>query len=362
MKVFFVINSSNNGGAPKMIVTLYQEMKKKIPESEIIFLKKIESQYSQIAGARYLSNRLNTPVDYIKVFRKLYNILKKEKPDATISFLPLANIFSNVIGKHLGIPIRIASQRNPPYIYGKIVRVIDRYIGANGYYTHNICNSVAGMKAFYDYPESYKKLLDVIRNCVEPADFSISKESAVNKLNLPKDKLILTCVGRLHDQKNHDVLIKTMQYLENTVLYLAGDGPLRENIISLIKDFNVGDKVVLLGDLNREDIRLLLRATDIFVIPSKYEGLSNSLIEAMSYGLPVICSDIPSFTNFLKIEGTDSYAGIIVESNDEKDWSYAIESLKEDVNLIEHYQTLSLDKVKDLTAEKMTNKYINLLK
>lgn len=360
MKVLFVINSSNNGGAIKMIVTLYQEMKKIYPESKIIFLKKIESQYSDLNDAYYLSEKLNNIFDYVNVYKQLNEIIITEQPDALISFLPLANIFTSIIGKKLGVKVRIASQRNPPHIYGTIVRTIDRFIGTRGYYTSNVCNSQAGMDAFSHYPPSYTQLLSVINNCVEPADLSLSTIECRKDLNIKEGSIVLTCVGRLHDQKNHELLIDSLQYVSNATLYLGGDGPLKEKLQKKVEELALNERVIFLGDLDRTDVKKLLRASDVFVIPSKYEGLSNSLIEAMSYGLPIVFSNIPSFTSFLKNED-GSYSGLLVEKNDSKELGNKINLLTTNEELRTYYGGQSLEKVKDLTAEKMTNKFINLL-
>lgn len=344
-----------------MIVALYTEVKRYFPESKIVFLKKIESQYSDIDGAYYLTDRLSGLTDYYGVYQRLKAVMVDEKPDALISFLPLANIFTSLIGRSLGIAHRIASQRNPPQIYGTVVRVLDRYLGSHGYYTANVCNSKAGMDAFSGYPESYKMHLSVINNCVEEPDFSISKTDAKSRIGMPLDKTILTCVGRLHDQKNHEIIIKAMKHVSNAVLYLGGDGPLREEIINLIKSEGVERKVVMLGDLDRDQVRMLLRASDVFVIPSKYEGLSNSLLEAMSYGLPVICSNIPSFTDFLRLDREPGYAGLVISNNDDREWAEGIRQMVVDEEMQQQYQRRSLEKVADLSPRKMAFRFLKLL-
>jgi glycosyltransferase involved in cell wall biosynthesis len=192
--------------------------------------------------------------------------------------------------------------------------------------------------------------------------FSIDKNEAREILGIKKDTTVLTCVGRLHEQKNHDLLVRMMKHLENVHLYCAGDGPLHNQIINQIEKEEVKEKIILLGDLDRPKVQLLLRASDIFIIPSIYEGLSNSLLEAMSYGLPVVFSDIPSFTKFLKIEDEDNYAGILVKGNDEKIWAQSVDSLIKDQELASNIRKKSLEKISTLTAEKMTQKFLNLLK
>ena len=201
----------------------------------------------------------------------------------------------------------------------------------------------------------------MINNCVEEPDFSLSKEEAKTEMGMPLDKTILTCVGRLHDQKNHEVIVKAMKHLSGALLYLGGDGPLKDDIVSLMKAEGVEDKVVMLGDLDRDQVRLLLRASDVFLIPSKYEGLSNSLLEAMSYGLPIICSNIPSFTDFLKLEEKPGHAGMIIERNDDREWARGIRQMIESIDLLELYHRRSLRKVADLSPQKMAFRFMKLL-
>ena len=362
MKVLFVINSSNNGGAQKMIVTLYKSLLHIFPKSKIVFLLKIDSPYSNIDGAYYLSERLSTLKDYITVYKKLREVFKEEAPNATISFLPLSNIFSSVIGKISGVEKRIVSQRNPPQSYGFIVRELDRLLGSFGFYTHNVCNSQAGKDAFINYSKSYKKKLSTIMNCVEPADYSITKEDARISLSIPMHKKVIVCVARLHEQKNHKLLIDSMKYLDkDVVLYCAGDGPLREQILLQIENNKLLKNVVLLGDLSRSKVKLLFRSSDIFVTSSIYEGLSNSLIEAMTYGLPIVFSNIPSYTNFLKLKD-NKYAGLLIDSKDEKKWASCIDELLKNNRLMNHYSNCSLEKVSNLTSKNMTLNFVKLLK
>jgi glycosyltransferase involved in cell wall biosynthesis len=358
MKVLCVINSSNNGGAQKMIVALYRELAKQFPESKMVFLQRIESQYSSIEEASYLVDALKTPFDYLKAYSKLKTFISQEKPDVLISFLPLANIMTSIIGRNLGIKIRIASQRNPPYIYGGIVRAVDRLIGSKGYYTHNVCNSKSGYDAFSSYPESYKNRLHIINNCVDKPDLTLTKSEARKKFNISPELVVLTNVGRLHEQKNHEVIINAMKQVDNATLFLAGGGPLREQIATQIRVNNMMDRVVMLGDLEREDVRTLLTASDIFLIPSKYEGLSNALIEAMSYGLPIICSNIPSFTDFLgNKDGINGFTGLIAENSN---WATEINKLIDNIELRMKYGELSKEHIKDLTAARMATKFIDL--
>lgn len=104
-------------------------------------------------------------------------------------------------------------------------------------------------------------------------------------------------VGRLHKQKGLDTLLHAFQRLRfrrsdsSMHLRLVGDGPLREKLIALAEQLKISPWVEFQGE--SDQVRAELHEADIFVLPSRAEGLSNALLEAMSCGLPVVVSDIP---------------------------------------------------------------------
>ena len=112
------------------------------------------------------------------------------------------------------------------------------------------------------------------------------------------DTVRLIFVGRLHQQKGLDVLFAAFQQLLkkypslNLRLQLLGDGPLRENLLALAKQLEIASHVEFVG--MTEQVFDYLQQADIFILPSRSEGQSNALLEAMSCGLPVIVSDIPA--------------------------------------------------------------------
>jgi glycosyltransferase involved in cell wall biosynthesis len=83
-------------------------------------------------------------------------------------------------------------------------------------------------------------------------------------------------------------------------VHLIGEGPHREALEARISDLGIDDIVKLTGE--RDDVDACLQAADIFVLPSRAEGLSNALLQAMSLGLPVIVSDIPGNSDVIDHE------------------------------------------------------------
>jgi glycosyltransferase involved in cell wall biosynthesis len=112
------------------------------------------------------------------------------------------------------------------------------------------------------------------------------------------DPVRLIFVGRLHEQKGLDVLFAAFQQLlrlypdVNLRVQLLGDGPLRGELLALANQLGIARRVDFLGMI--DPVFEHLQQADIFILPSRAEGLSNALLEAMTCGLPVIVSNIPA--------------------------------------------------------------------
>lgn len=104
----------------------------------------------------------------------------------------------------------------------------------------------------------------------------------------------LGTVGRLDPIKNHAVLLRAFAGLDphgrDLRLVIVGDGPLRATLEALARSLEIHQRVTFTG--NRDDIPDLLRAVDLFVLPSINEGISNTILEAMASGLPVVASNV----------------------------------------------------------------------
>lgn len=108
---------------------------------------------------------------------------------------------------------------------------------------------------------------------------------------------VVAYVGRLHEQKAVDVLIRGFVALpgpmkEKTRLRIIGDGPARPDLEALVEKLSNNGEVEFVGEVS--DIDQSLRQADLVVLPSLAEGMSNTLLEAMARGVPVVASDIPA--------------------------------------------------------------------
>ncbi len=108
-----------------------------------------------------------------------------------------------------------------------------------------------------------------------------------------KNKFVVGHIGRFSAQKNHDFLLEIFAEIkkkkEDSILLIVGGGELEAEIKQKAKELNVFDNIVFTGV--RSDVSKLLSAMDVFVFPSFYEGMPNTVIEAQAEGLPCIISD-----------------------------------------------------------------------
>jgi L-malate glycosyltransferase len=146
-----------------------------------------------------------------------------------------------------------------------------------------------------------------------------SADSRVEVTLPPRPRVVFT--GRLHPQKNLGVLLEAWPAVAASVgahLILVGDGEDRANLVSRARELGVSDRVHFAGRV--DDPCEYLRAADVFVLPSVAEGMSNSLLEAMSTGLPCLASDIGGNTDLLG----RGEAGLLIAADDPRAWAGAI--------------------------------------
>src|SRR5208283_4634706 len=144
------------------------------------------------------------------------------------------------------------------------------------------------------------------------------------KLGIDDDKIVIGSVGRLNHIKNYTLLINAVALLsakERVAVLLVGDGPERERLHASAKDYGIADNLIITGA--RTDIPDMLSVMDFFVLPSLLEGMSNSILEAMCAGLPVVASNVGGNPELVRHGQT----GLIFESGSAEALKEKIETL-----------------------------------
>ena len=140
-----------------------------------------------------------------------------------------------------------------------------------------------------------------------------------SEFDTPEDAPVLLTLSRLHDAKGLDILIKALADLPGVYLWLAGDGPLRIELVSLAKKTGVADRVKFLGW--RTDRAALLEAADVLVFPSRFEPFGTTFVQAWAHKVPLVTSDADGPRQFVK-DGED---GLIVPRDDVEQLRHAID-------------------------------------
>lgn len=163
------------------------------------------------------------------------------------------------------------------------------------------------------------------------------KDSLRERLNLPKQKLVVTYCGRLVRRKGLVFLLKAWKKFSSTkkeaLLMLIGSGRNQpDSVEEKLRKMAEGDedKILFLGEKDKEQMPSYLRASDVFVYPSILsEGVAFSVIEAMSCGLPVVSSNVGGINEVIR----NGKSGILVEKENSESLGQAINRLAEDINL-----------------------------
>lgn len=164
-------------------------------------------------------------------------------------------------------------------------------------------------------------------------DRSQYKNTSRRQFGLEHGDIVYVYVARLNPGKNHEFLINLWQevidQLPRSMLVFAGDGPLKQELVSMIKHSKLEQNVLMLGSI--DNVPELLSIADAGVFPSLFEGMSISLFEKFAMKLPVVASDIEAFTNV----ATDNVDSFLIPLNDKGRFVETLIKLGRDQNLRE---------------------------
>lgn len=172
---------------------------------------------------------------------------------------------------------------------------------------------------------------------------------------------IIVTVARLDKQKDHMTLLIAFELIikdfKNAHLWIVGDGPLKEELKLFVKKRNLDSNVVFWGW--RKNLEEIFLKSDVFVLSSRREGFPYALIGAMSFGLPVICTDTPYGPREILNDGK---YGFIVPMGGYIELKDAIINLLQNSAVYNKYSHLAYERSRNFTSERMVNEYANEIK
>jgi glycosyltransferase involved in cell wall biosynthesis len=230
-------------------------------------------------------NKKNNILIRLKRVRAIRNVVKNKSFDAAVGFQ--IGSFALLKSALIGLKIRtIAAERNAPTLFNYISKGRLKRFFSNLILYSADCIAVQ----FEDYKKLYPRFL---QNKIKVTPNWVASRANIKRELNPKLISILF-VGRLTFQKNVSVLIKALKYLPgNFKLSIVGDGPELEDLKQLASDYS--QMVEFFPPSN--DLSSLYSSTNVFCLPSQWEGFPNVIAEALSHGLPCVgfreCSGVP---------------------------------------------------------------------
>lgn len=313
-RVLHVFGTLNRGGAETLVMNIYRNIDRSKIQFDFVVHHEDEGAYEE--EVRKLGGKVYRVPNYRGTnhfaYKKAWDKLLKDHPEYKIIHCHKESIVALVMDEaNKNGRIAIAHSHNTqniPGFKGKVMDVLNKNVDAKADYRF-ACSVDAGYRMF-----GRDKDFTVIDNGIEVENFSYNPEIRAKireKLGF-SDKKVLGHIARFNKQKNHSFLIDIFADLikedDDYLLVLAGVGDLKEEIEKKVKDFGIEDKVIFLGSIGY--VNELLQAIDIFILPSLYEGLAVSTIEAQAAGLKCLLADtidknskITDLVEFIPIDG-----------------------------------------------------------
>lgn len=198
----------------------------------------------------------------------------------------------------------------------------------------------------YGVPEDKLVLVYNAYHGPKAEDVEQDQAAARAELKLSGERRYLLTICRLMNWKRVDGIIRALKGLPQDVeLLVAGDGDMEEEWKALAETLGLAERVHFLGNVPHAQIPLYIRAADVFVLNSEYEGLSHTLLEVIHLGTPIVCTGVCGNPEVVAHEEN----GLLVEPGDDEGLRAAIARLLDDPELARQYADESLIRAKKFT-------------
>lgn len=364
MKIMFFTLTLRGGGAERVLTVLANEMSK---ESEVSILTiHNDDDYYEVNSKIHrlcidnkkrdrnaiIANKMRK-ISPLRI-KKLISIIRREKPDVVITFLPLPSLYitlAKTIDKYVKkVPVILSERGDPNKEYrNKLIALLAKklYKEANGFVFQT-----------KDAEDFFRKSISDNSIIIEnPVNGDFLNHSVVEK----RRDVIVSC-GRLEKQKNFELLINAFSDIEskfpNYTLEIYGEGSKRDELLKYIRKINLDEKIILKGRV--DNLADSIYDAKLFVLSSDYEGMPNALMEAMALGLPCISTDCPIGGPKALIKNGKN--GILVEVNNKEQLSSSMSKVLSDPVLFLKLSENGMIKVKKYTAKNVAEKWKKFIK
>jgi len=332
IRVLQVIGIVCGGGVEAVIMNYYRHIDRNRVQFDFVIdgyeESLLDEEIKKLGGRVYHVEPYRKNI--LKTMYQLYRIIKDNHYDIVHSNMNTLSVFALFPAWLAGTKVRILHNHSTAVkhegmrtVMKKILRPLSPLF-ANRYAA---CSRLAG-EWMYGKKMMESGKVKIINNAIDLNEYAFNeslRQKYRKELAIEENAFVVGHVGRFMYQKNHafliDIFAEIVKKKVNAILFLIGDGPLRQEMEEKVKAKGLTDKVKFLG--LRKDVKALYNVMDVFVLPSWYEGLPVVSVEAQANGLPCFLSDmitpeakLISSTRFLSIESeAGEWSKVIIKSN-----------------------------------------------
>ncbi len=261
--------------------------------------------------------------------RRIWRIIEEQRYDIVQSYHEKSDLISAFMPERIaGRLIRVSSRRDMGFKRSAAVRLVSYWLD------RRFDAFVAPSKAIIEQLGARKELSGIplihIANGVDVDKFGVEDPAASIDRSEDSDVVRIACVANLNPIKGHSVLLRALASVTpqaNVHLALAGGGPLEASLKGIARELGIADRVSFLGVI--DNVRTLLNRSDVMVLPSLSEGMSNALLEGLASGLPIVATRVGGNPELVE----PGVNGELVEPGDEQALATALLKVVQDAGL-----------------------------
>lgn len=301
IRVLHVIGIMNRGGAETMIMNLYRHIDRSKVQFDFVENSREPAAFDEeildLGGRIYRCPHYNgkNHFTYVKWWNDFFKAHPKEYPIVHGHLGSTAAIYLSIAKKYGAYAIAHSHSSGTDHSLRSYLYQMMSYNTRNVADYFFACSEAAGKDRFG------RKVISgdhyaVLNNAIDVNQFSYNsrvREVVRDELGIGQNQLVVSHIGRYTKEKNHEFILKIFSELRKlglgARLLMIGDGTLRTHIMQMAEQASLSSDVIFTGV--RSDVERLMQAMDVFVLPSLYEGLPVTMVEAQAAGLPCIISD-----------------------------------------------------------------------
>ncbi|MDP2923095.1 MAG: glycosyltransferase [Candidatus Omnitrophota bacterium] len=331
VKILYLINNIKEAGAQKHLEDVLLGLDKTKFEPWLVTLK----DANEIRDVKVASLNINKIYDIngVRGLMKLIKLVRKEQFGIIHSYLFSENILGAIAGKVAKVPVIITSRRDTGMLYQNKFHYFLMYRLTNIFVNKIICVSNAVKEAVISKEKANPVQIEVIYNGVDSKKFQVTghKSQLKDSLGIKENEFVVGMIANLGWIKGHKDFIEAagivLKEIPNVKFLLVGSGPLLESLRSQVAGLRLEEKVLFLG--TRKDIPELLSIMDVSVNASYSEGMSNTILQSMAAGVPVVATAVDGNLETV----VDGVTGILVPPKDPQAMAKAIVRILKDREL-----------------------------